>query len=154
AIEAAFKLSRLTGRTRVLALENGFHGRTMGSLSLTGKAALRGPFAPLVPGVEHLDSTIEALEDALAPGDVAALVLEPIKGEAGVVELPPGYLRAARELTERHGTLMILDEIQTGAGRTGDWFAFQHEGIVPDAIALAKGIGGGFPIGALVTFGA
>jgi acetylornithine aminotransferase len=81
-------------------------------------------------------------------------VVEPIKGEAGVVELPEGYLRAARELTTRHGALLILDEIQTGAGRTGDWFAFQHEGIVPDAIALAKGIGGGFPIGALVTFGA
>jgi acetylornithine aminotransferase len=81
-------------------------------------------------------------------------VLEPIKGEAGVVELPEGYLRAARELTSRYGTLLILDEIQTGAGRTGDWFAFQHEGIVPDAVALAKGIGGGFPIGALVTFGA
>lgn len=154
AIEAAFKLSRLTGRTRVVALENGFHGRTMGSLSLTGKAALRGPFEPLVPGVEHVASTIEALDEALAPGDVAALVLEPIKGEAGVVELPQGYLRAARELTRRHGTLLILDEIQTGAGRTGDWFAFQHEGIVPDAVALAKGIGGGFPIGALVTFGA
>jgi acetylornithine/N-succinyldiaminopimelate aminotransferase len=154
AIEAAFKLSRRTGRTRVIALENAFHGRTMGSLSLTGKAALRDPFGPLVPGVEHIPSTIEALEQALAPGDVAALVLEPIKGEAGVVELSDGYLRAARELTARHGTLLILDEIQTGAGRTGDWFAFQHEGIVPDAIALAKGIGGGFPIGALVTFGA
>jgi acetylornithine/N-succinyldiaminopimelate aminotransferase len=107
-----------------------------------------------MPGVTHLPSTIEALEPALAAGDVAALVLEPIKGEAGVVELPDGYLRAARELTTRYGALLILDEIQTGAGRTGDWFAFQHEGIVPDAIALAKGIGGGFPIGALVTFGA
>jgi acetylornithine aminotransferase len=159
AIEAAVKLARLTGKPRILALENGFHGRTMGSLSLTGKPALRTPFQPLLPGIEHLPSTIEALEAALAPGDVAALVVEPIKGEAGVVELPEGYLRAARELTARHGALLILDEIQTGAGRTGDWFAFQHEGalppgMVPDAIALAKGIGGGFPIGALVTFGA
>jgi acetylornithine aminotransferase len=112
-----------------------------------------------MPGVTHLPSTIEALEPALAAGDVAALVLEPIKGEAGVVELPDGYLRAARELTTRYGALLILDEIQTGAGRTGDWFAFQHEGALPpgtapDAVALAKGIGGGFPIGALVTFGA
>jgi acetylornithine aminotransferase len=159
AIEAAVKLARLTGKPRILALENGFHGRTMGSLSLTGKPALRTPFQPLLPGVEHLPSSIEALEAALAAGDVAALVVEPIKGEAGVVELPEGYLRAARELTARHGALLILDEIQTGAGRTGDWFAFQHEGalppgMVPDAIALAKGIGGGFPIGALVTFGA
>jgi len=154
AIEAAVKLAKLTGRPRILALENAFHGRTIGSLSLTGKPALRGPFEPLLPGVEHLPSTVEALEAALAPGGVAALVVEPIKGAAGVVELPEGYLRAARELTARHGALLILDEIQTGAGRTGDWFAFQHEGIVPDAVALAKGIGGGFPIGALVTFGA
>lgn len=153
AIEAAVKLAKLTGRPRILALENAFHGRTIGSLSLTGKPALRGPFEPLLPGIEHLPSTIEALETALAPGDVAALVIEPIKGEAGVVELPEGYLAAARELTARHGTLLILDEIQTGAGRTGDWFAYQHEGIMPDAVALAKGIGGGFPIGALVTFG-
>lgn len=153
AIEAALKLSRLTGRTRLLSLKNAFHGRTMGSLSLTGKPALQTPFEPLVPGVTHIDSTIEALEEALAGGDIAALVVEPIKGEAGVVDLPDGYLAAARELTRTHGTLLILDEIQTGAGRTGDWFAFQHEGIVPDAVALAKGIGGGFPIGALVTFG-
>jgi acetylornithine aminotransferase len=159
AIEAGVKLAKLTGKPRILALENAFHGRTIGSLSLTGKPALRTPFEPLMPGVTHLPSTIEALEPALAAGDVAALVLEPIKGEAGVVELPDGYLRAARELTTRYGALLILDEIQTGAGRTGDWFAFQHEGALPpgttpDAVALAKGIGGGFPIGALVTFGA
>ena len=156
AIEAAIKLARLTGRPRILALENSFHGRTTGSLALTGKPALRDPFLPLLPGVKHIDSTIEALEAAIGP-DVAALVVEPIKGEAGVVELPAGYLAAARELTRRHGVLLILDEIQTGAGRTGDWFAYQHDlpaGELPDAVALAKGIGGGFPIGALVTFGA
>lgn len=153
AIEAAIKLARRTGRPRILSLQNSFHGRTMGSLSLTGKAALREPFEPLLPNVEHLESTIEALEAAIGP-DVAALVVEPIKGEAGVVPLPEGYLKAARELTRRHGVLLILDEIQTGAGRTGSWFAFQRHGIVPDAIALAKGIGGGVPIGALVTFGA
>ena len=153
AIEAAIKLARRTGRPRILSLKDSFHGRTMGSLSLTGKAALREPFEPLVPNVEHLDSTIEALEAALG-SDVAALVVEPIKGEAGVIPLPEGYLEAARELTTKHGVLLILDEIQTGAGRTGSWFAFQQHGIVPDAIALAKGIGGGVPIGALVTFGA
>jgi len=153
AIEAAIKLARRTGRPRILSLKDSFHGRTMGSLSLTGKAALREPFEPLVPNVEHLDSTVEALEAALG-ADVAALVVEPIKGEAGVIPLPDGYLEAARELTTKHGVLLILDEIQTGAGRTGSWFAFQQHGIVPDAIVLAKGIGGGVPIGALVTFGA
>ncbi|CAN5269119.1 acetylornithine transaminase [soil metagenome] len=153
AIEAAIKLARRTGRPRILALQNSFHGRTMGSLSLTGKPALREPFEPLLPNVEHLDSTIAALEAAIGP-DVAALVVEPIKGEAGVVDLPEGYLEAARELTTRHGVLLILDEIQTGAGRTGSWFAYQRHGIVPDAVALAKGIGGGIPIGALVAFGA
>jgi acetylornithine/N-succinyldiaminopimelate aminotransferase len=153
AIEAAFKLTRLTGRTRVLALQSSFHGRTMGSLSLTGKPALREAFEPLIPGVEHIDSTIAALDAAMGP-DVAALLVEPIKGEAGVVELPDGYLRRARELTRQHGALLVLDEIQTGAGRTGDWFAYQHEGVVPDAVTLAKGIGGGVPVGALVTFGA
>ena len=107
----------------------------------------------MTPGVEFIDSTIEALEAAL-DDRVAALFVEPIKGEAGVVDLPEGYLQAARELTERHGALLIIDEIQTGAGRTGEWFAFQHAGITPDAITVAKGIGGGFPIGALITFGA
>ena len=153
AIEAAVKLARRTGRPRILAFEQAFHGRTMGSLALTGKPALRAPFEPMLPGVEHLPTDLDALEAALGD-DVAALVLEPIKGEAGVVPLPDGFLTAARELTARHGTLLIVDEIQTGAGRTGDWFAFQHEGVVPDAIALAKGIGGGIPIGALVTIGA
>ncbi|WP_255357377.1 acetylornithine transaminase [Yonghaparkia sp. Root332] len=152
AIEAAVKLARRTGRPRILAFEQAFHGRTMGSLALTGKPALRAPFEPMLPGVEHLPTDLDALEAAM-DGDVAALVLEPIKGEAGVVPLPDGFLTAARELTRRHGALLIVDEIQTGAGRTGDWFAFQHEGVVPDAIALAKGIGGGMPIGALVTIG-
>ena len=154
AIEAALKLSRLNqGRKRILALNNSFHGRTMGSLSLTGKPALREAFEPLIPGIEHIDSTIEALE-AVIDDTVAALIVEPIKGEAGVVELPEGYLRRARELTAEHGVLLIIDEIQTGAGRTGAWFSFQRAGIVPDAIAIAKGIAGGVPIGALVTFGA
>lgn len=153
AVEAAIKLARRTGRPKVLSLVNSFHGRTMGSLSLTGKAVLREPFEPLLPNVEHIDSTIEDLERSIG-ADVAALVVEPIKGEAGVIDLPEGYLEAARELTSKHGALLILDEIQTGAGRTGSWFAFQQHEVVPDAIAVAKGIGGGVPIGALVTFGA
>jgi acetylornithine/N-succinyldiaminopimelate aminotransferase len=163
AIEAAIKLARLHagaqgGRPRILSLDGSFHGRTTGSLSLTGKEALQAPFRPLLPGAEQIAATVEALEAALAPGDVAALFVEPIRGEAGVVDLPAGYLAAARRLTAEHGVLLILDEIQTGAGRTGEWFAFQHgdalePGSLPDAVALAKGIGGGFPIGALVTFG-
>ncbi len=152
AIEAAIKLARRTGRPRILALEASFHGRTMGSLSLTGKPALRAPFEPLLPGVEHVPATIDALEAALGP-DVAALVVEPIQGEAGVIDLPPGYLEAARRLTREHGALLILDEIQTGAGRTGTWFAFQQHDILPDAVAFAKGVGGGFPIGGLLAFG-
>lgn len=154
--EAAFKLARLNNsggaRTRVLALVDAFHGRTMGSLALTGKPAMRDAFEPLPGGVEHLPSTIEALE-AEVDESVGALIVEPIKGEAGVLDLPDGYLQAARELTRRHGALLILDEVQTGAGRTGEWFAYQHAGIVPDAITVAKGIGGGIPIGGLVTFG-
>ncbi|MFC9917959.1 acetylornithine transaminase [Agromyces binzhouensis] len=154
--EAAFKLARLNNsggaRTRVLALVDAFHGRTMGSLALTGKPAMRDAFEPLPGGVTHIPSTIEALEAEL-DDSVAALILEPIKGEAGVLELPEGYLQAARELTRRHGALLIIDEVQTGAGRTGEWFAFQHAGILPDAITVAKGMGGGIPIGGLVTFG-
>jgi acetylornithine/N-succinyldiaminopimelate aminotransferase len=156
AIEAAVKLARLNrgdgNRTRILSLVNSFHGRTMGALSLTGKKALREPFEPLLPGIEHIESTIEALEAAM-DDRVAALFVEPIKGEAGVLDLPDGFLERARELTSQHGALLILDEIQTGVGRTGTWFAFQKHGIVPDALALAKGIAGGVPIGALITFG-
>ncbi|MDY0909282.1 acetylornithine transaminase [Microbacterium sp. CFBP9034] len=153
--EAAFKLARLHGgadRPRILALKDAFHGRTMGTLALTGKPWMQEPFLPMTPGVEFIDSTAEALEAAI-DDRVAALFVEPVKGEAGVIDLPEGYLQAARELTARHGALLIIDEIQTGAGRTGEWFAFQHAGITPDAITVAKGIGGGFPIGALITFG-
>ena len=154
--EAAFKLARLNNwggaRSRVVALVDGFHGRTMGSLALTGKPHMREAFEPLPGGVEHIPATVDALEAAIDES-VAALFVEPIQGEAGVVELPDGFMTAARELTERHGALLIVDEIQTGAGRTGQWFGFQHSGITPDAITIAKGIGGGFPIGGLVTFG-
>lgn len=153
--EAAFKLARLhgqkTGKTKVLAFDGAFHGRTMGALSLTSKTQFKSPFEPLVGGVEHVELSAEALEAAM-DDDVAAIFVEPILGEAGVVELPEDFLKLARSLADRHGALLILDEIQTGAGRTGRWFAFQQAGISPDAITLAKGMGGGFPIGALVTF--
>src|SRR5690554_6278873 len=156
AMEVAFKLARLNNasgkRTRIISLTNSFHGRTMGSLALTGKPSLQAPFAPMPGGVEHIDSTIDALE-ATIDDTVAALVFEPIKGEAGVVDLPAGFIERARELTQEHGALLIIDEIQTGIGRTGAWFTFQKHGIVPDAVAMAKGLGGGVPIGALVTFG-
>jgi acetylornithine aminotransferase len=154
--EAAFKLARLNvaggRRTRILALTNAFHGRTMGSLALTGKPQMREAFEPMPGGVEHIETSIEALEEAI-DDTVAALFIEPIKGEAGVLDLPDGYLRRARELTEEHGVLLIMDEIQTGVGRTGRWFAYEHVGILPDAVTIAKGIAGGVPIGALVTFG-
>lgn len=154
--EAAFKLARLHGgaqRPTVVALKNAFHGRSMGALALTGKSALQADFLPMVPGVVHIDASIAALEAAI-DDTVAAFIVEPIQGEAGVVPLPEGFLAAAREITQRHGALLIIDEIQTGAGRTGAWFGFQHANIVPDAITVAKGLGGGVPIGALVTFGA
>jgi acetylornithine/N-succinyldiaminopimelate aminotransferase len=158
--EAAFKLARrnagsaATPRTKIIALEGAFHGRTMGALALTAKEAYRAPFEPLPGGVVHIPfGDVEALEAAV-DNTVAAVFLEPIQGEAGVRPLPAGYLRAARELTTKAGALLILDEVQTGIGRTGKWLASEDAGIVPDAITLAKGLGGGFPIGALVTFGA
>lgn len=157
--EAAFKLARRnagstgTPRTKIIALEGAFHGRTMGALALTAKEAYRAPFEPLPGGVVHIPfGDIDALDAALDE-TVAAVFLEPIQGEAGVRPLPPGYLRAARELTTKAGALLILDEVQTGIGRTGKWLASEDAGIVPDAVTLAKGLGGGFPIGALITFG-
>ncbi|GAB3874661.1 acetylornithine transaminase [Terrabacter terrigena] len=153
ATEAAIKLSRRTGRSRIVALEGSFHGRSTGALALTHKAAYREPFEPLIPGVVFVPpNDVEALTAAVDES-TAAVFLEPIQGEAGVRELAADYLRAAREATSRHGALLVLDEIQTGIGRTGDWFAHQPSGILPDAMTLAKGLGGGIPIGALVTFG-
>ena len=153
AIEAAIKLSRRTGRTALVAAEASFHGRTTGALALTYKHAYREPFAPLIPSVTHVPLNDERALRAAVTADVAALFLEPIQGEAGIVPADPAYLRLARELTTATGTLLILDEVQTGVGRTGTWFAFQQAGIIPDAITVAKGLGGGVPIGALVTFG-
>jgi len=153
AIEAGLKLSRRTGRTRLLAAQEAFHGRTTGALALTYKRAYREPFEPLIPSVTHIPLNDEAALRAAVSVDVAALFLEPIQGEAGVVAADPAYLQLARELTTASGTLLIIDEVQTGVGRTGTWFAFQQAGIVPDAITVAKGLGAGVPIGALITFG-
>jgi acetylornithine aminotransferase len=160
AVEAAVKLTRrhsAGARPRLLALEGAFHGRSMGALALTHKAAYREPFEPLPPGVEWVPfGDLAALESAMGD-DVAALFVEPVQGEAGVRPLPPGYLAAARELTARHGALLVLDEVQSGMGRTGEWFAYQHPhiggGITPDVVTVAKGLGGGFPIGGLIAFG-
>ena len=151
--EAAFKIARRTGRPRVLALEGAFHGRTMGALALTHKAAYREPFEPLPGGVEHLPAgDVEALRAALSD-DVAALVVEPVQGEAGVRPLPDGDLAAARELTREVGALLVVDEVQTGVGRTGAWFAHQRHQVVPDVVTIGKGLGAGFPVAATVTFG-
>lgn len=153
AIEAAVKLARRTGRTGIVAAEGAFHGRSTGALALTHKKAYREPFEPLLPGVTHVPwGDVDALRAAV-DGGTSAVVLEPVQGEGGVVTAPPGYLQAARDVTREAGALLVLDEIQTGIGRTGAWFAFQEAGVVPDAITLAKGLGGGVPIGALVTFG-
>lgn len=154
AVETAIKLSRRTGRTGIVAVGGAFHGRTTGAVSLTHKEAYRAPFEPLLPGVTHVaPGDVGALRAAVGP-DTAMVLLEPIQGEAGVVTPPAGYLAAAREITREAGALLVLDEIQTGIGRTGAWFAHQLEGVVPDAITVAKGLGGGVPIGGLVTFGA
>jgi acetylornithine aminotransferase len=153
AIEAAIKLSRRTGRSGIVAAEGAFHGRTTGALALTHKVAYREPFEPLIPGVTHVPYGDEEALRAAVSTETAAVFLEPVQGEAGVLPADPAYLRLARELTSAHGALLVLDEIQTGVGRTGSWFAFQQAGVVPDAITLAKGLGGGVPIGALVTFG-
>ncbi len=151
--EAAIKLARRFGgdsRRRILALEGGFHGRTMGALSATGQSSKQRPFEPLVPGFAHLrPGDIGSLEAELAHGDVAAVMLEIVQGEAGVVQVPDEFVLAARELTTANGALLIVDEVQTGFGRTGDWFAFQRLGISPDMVTLAKAIASGFPVGAL-----
>src|SRR6516225_6554861 len=151
--EMAFKLSRLTGRTKLVAAQEAFHGRTMGSLALTGQPTKQAPFEPLPGEVTHVPyGEVDALAVAV-DGDTAAVFLEPIMGESGVVVPPEGYLAAAREVTARHGTLLVLDEVQTGMGRTGAFFAHQHDGITPDVVTLAKGLGGGLPIGACLAVG-
>ncbi len=151
--EAAFKLARRTGRPSVLATDGAFHGRTMGALALTGQPTKREPFEPLPEGVTFVpygDST--ALAAAVGPA-TAAVFLEPVQGEGGVVVPPAGYLAAARDATRDAGALLVLDEVQTGIARTGKWFAHQHDDVAPDVMTLAKGLGGGLPIGACIAFG-
>ena len=151
--EAALKLSRLTGRKRVVAALGAFHGRTMGALAMTGQPAKREPFKPLIKGVQHVPyGDVTRLKRAVSRR-TAMVILEPIMGEAGVVVPPPGYLRAAREICDRTGALLVLDCVQTGMGRTGDFFGFEHEGISPDIITIAKGLGGGLPLGAVLARG-
>lgn len=153
--EAALKLAILhgnaTGKSRIVATENGFHGRSLGALSITGKSAIREPFEPLGRDVVFVPyGDADALAEAL-DGTVAAVFLEPTQGETGVIPAPAGYLKAARELTSMSGALLVLDEIQSGFGRTGAWFAHHAEGVVPDVVTLAKGLGGGVPIGAVLA---
>ena len=151
--EAAFKLARLTGRAQMVVAQGSFHGRTMGALALTAQPAKQDPFRPL-PGdvvtVPYGDA--DALRAAVG-SQTAAVVLEPIQGEGGVIVPPDGYLAAARTIADEAGALLVLDEVQTGIGRTGAWFAHQHDGVVPDVMTLAKGLGGGLPIGAVVATG-
>jgi acetylornithine aminotransferase len=152
--EAAFKIGRLTGRRHVVATEGGFHGRTMGALALTGQPGKKEPFLPLPGEVTHVPyGDAQALAAAVTE-DTAMVIIEPVQGENGVVVPPAGYLKAARAITAASGALLVLDEVQTGIGRTGHWLAHHaHEGVLPDVITLAKGIGGGLPLGVTIAFG-
>lgn len=151
--EAAFKLTRRTGRTRIVAMEGCFHGRSMGALALTYTAKYREPFEPLPGDVTWVPYGDVAALEAAVDDTVAAIVLEPIEGEAGVIVPPAGFLVEAQRIARAHGALLWLDEVQTGMGRTGRWLATQHEGVVPDVVTLAKGLGNGFPIGACIATG-
>ncbi len=151
--EAAFKVSRLTGRTGVVGALGSFHGRTMGSLALTGQPEKSAPFAPLPGTVTHIPYGDTAALEAAVDEDTAMVLLEPILGEGGVMPAPPGYLADAAAAARGAGALFALDEVQTGMGRTGTWFAHQSTGTEPDVMTLAKGLGGGLPIGAMLAFG-
>lgn len=152
--EVAFKMTRLTGKTKIVAAQGAFHGRTMGSLALTGQPDKQAPFEPLPGEVVHVSYGDTKALAAAVDSDTAAVFLEPIMGEGGVVTPPAGYLAEARGITAAHGALLVLDEVQTGIGRTGAFFAHQHDGITPDIVTLAKGLGGGLPIGACLAVGA
>ncbi|HYG92905.1 MAG TPA: acetylornithine transaminase [Nocardioides sp.] len=156
--ETAFKLTRRTGRTRIVVAEGGFHGRTMGALALTSKAAYREPFEPLPGDVVFVPYGDADALDAAVDDATAAVLVEPVQGEAGVVVPPRDYLAAARRITHEHRALLWLDEVQTGVGRTGAWFAHQHpelvsEVVAPDIVTLAKGLAGGIPIGVCLATG-
>ena len=151
--EAAFKLSRRTGKVRVVAAQGAFHGRTMGALSLTGQPSKREPFLPLVKGVKHVPfGDIDAMRKAISK-KTAMVIIEPIMGEAGVIVPPADYLQDLRNLCDKNGALLVIDAVQTGMGRTGDWFGYEYSGITPDVITLAKGLGGGLPLGAMIALG-
>ena len=151
--EAALKLSRRTGKVRVVATQGAFHGRTMGALSLTGQPSKREPFLPLVKGVKHVPyGDIEAMRKAVTK-KTAMVIIEPIMGEAGVLVPPADYLQELRALCDAKGALLVIDAVQTGMGRTGDWFGYEYSGITPDVITLAKGLGGGLPLGAMIALG-
>ena len=151
--EAALKLSRRTGRNRIIAAQGAFHGRTMGALSLTGQPAKREPFLPLVKGVKHVPfGDIAAMRRAISK-KTAMVIIEPIMGEAGVIIPPADYLAQVRELCNTYGVMLVIDAVQTGMGRTGDWFGYEYSGIEPDVITLAKGLGGGLPLGAMIALG-
>jgi acetylornithine/N-succinyldiaminopimelate aminotransferase len=156
--EAAIKVARRWGRatrgeaaTGIVATLGGFHGRTLATLAATGKPAMHTPFQPLPPGFSHVPfGDVDALAAAIGP-DTAAVLVEPIQGEAGIRVPPPGYLRAVREVTSRAGVLLIVDEIQSGMGRTGRFFAHQHDDLRPDVVTMAKALGSGYPIGATIA---
>jgi acetylornithine aminotransferase len=151
--EAALKLSRRTGKVRVVAAQGAFHGRTMGALSLTGQPSKREPFLPLIKGVKHVPyGDIDAMRKAISK-KTAMVIIEPIMGEAGVIVPPQDYLQQLRQLCDKNGALLVIDAVQTGMGRTGDWFGYEYSGITPDVITLAKGLGGGLPLGAMIALG-
>ena len=151
--EAALKLSRKTGRSKIVATTGSFHGRTMGALSLTGQPSKRNPFKPLVKNIKHVTfGDISAMRKAVNK-KTAMVIVEPIMGEAGVIVPPFGYLKQLRELCSEHGVLLVFDCVQTGIGRTGTWFGYEEEKIRPDVITLAKGLGGGLPLGAMISLG-
>ena len=151
--EAALKLSRRTGKMRVVAAQGAFHGRTMGALSLTGQPSKREPFLPLIKGVKHVPfGDIDAMRKAVNK-KTAMVIIEPIMGEAGVIVPPADYLQELRKLCDQNGTLLVIDAVQTGMGRTGDWFGYEYSGITPDVITVAKGLGGGLPLGAMIALG-
>ena len=151
--EAALKLSRRTGKVRVVAAQGAFHGRTMGALSLTGQPSKREPFLPLIKGVKHVPfGDIDAMQKAVSK-KTAMVIIEPIMGEAGVIVPPADYLQELRKLCDKNGALLVIDAVQTGMGRTGDWFGYEYSGITPDVITLAKGLGGGLPLAAMIALG-
>jgi len=151
--EAALKLSRKTGKYKIVATQEAFHGRTMGALSLTGQPAKRNPFKPLIKGIKHVPFGDSAAMKRAITRKTAMVIVEPIMGEAGVIVPPVDYLKNIRTYCDTTGALLVFDCVQTGMGRTGDWFGYEYSGIKPDVITLAKGLGGGLPLGAMIALG-